>query len=283
MPGLRLTKILCGITVFLAAACWCWADDDARQILAKLNVVIQKNPDQADAYLYRGLIWQQMGELEQAVADFELAIRLDPKSADAYAHRGIVWQALGKLEKAGKDFSAAIKLDPKDASNYFLRGIVQQERGELDLAIKDWTETLRIEPQNAKALMHRALALGMKEDFERALQDCAAALRIDPRMRPVWQLQGWIRATCPDRRFLDGTRAVESARKACELSEWKDSLAIETLAAACAEKGDFAAALRWQNKAITMLGPGTAPFSDARLRLSLYESRKPFRDDSRSK
>ena len=128
--------------------------------------------------------------------------------------------------------------------------------------------------------MHRALARGTKEEFELALQDCDAAVRINPRLRPVWQLQGWIRATCPDRRFRDGTRAIIAAQKACELSNWKDPLAIETLAAANAEKGDFATALRWQKQAIAVLAPNTPALADARLRQSLYESRKPFRDDS---
>jgi tetratricopeptide (TPR) repeat protein len=282
----RLNSLL----FFVAAKClallavtrYCSAGDDApRDTLAKLNAAIKKHPDQADAYLYRGLIWQELREPERAIEDFDVAIRLDPTSAGGFAHRAIVWQELGNLEKAAADFSMAIRLDPKDASNYFLRGIVRQARGELDLAIKDWTTALRIEPQNAEAYMHRALAWGMKDDFEKALQDCAAALQINPRMRPVWQLQAWIRATCADGRFRDGSRAVASAQKACVLSAWKDSLAIETLAAAYAEIGDFTAAVRWQKKAIAMLGAGTAALADARLRLSLYESQKPFRDESK--
>jgi tetratricopeptide (TPR) repeat protein len=255
------------------------AEDDPRQTLAKLNAAIRKDPTRAEAYLYRGLIWQQLGDPEQALDDIETAMQLDPKNADTVAHRGILRQEQGKLNEAITDFSTAIRLDPRDASNYLLRGHVRYAQGKADLAIKDWSEVIRLEPKHAEAYMHRALARGMTEDFERALQDCDAALRINPRLRPVWQLQGWIRATCPDRRFRDGARAVTAANKACELSNWEDSLAIETLAAANAEKGDFAAALRWQRQAIAKLAPNTPALADARLRQSLYEQRKPFRDE----
>ncbi|MBS0263979.1 MAG: tetratricopeptide repeat protein [Planctomycetes bacterium] len=279
MAGWRLTKILCAGGLCLVLSGWCLGvDQSQRQTLERLNATIQQNPRQVDAYLYRGLIYQDRGEFERARTEFEIAIELDPHNADAYSLRAIVWQELGKLDKAEADFSRAIKLDPQDASNYFLRGILRRQRGELKLAIADWNETLRLEPQNAEALMHRALALGMQEKFEGALKDCAAALRADPQLYPVWQLQAWIRGTCPQSKFRDGPRAVMAARKACELSDWQDSLAIETLAAAYAESGDFKSALRYQNKAMTMLRPGSGPVADARLRLKLYESQKPFRD-----
>src|SRR5262245_17647222 len=65
------------------------ADDDESATLEKLNQAIARNPRQADAYLYRGLIWQGRGELERAIADFSETIRFAPKSADGYVHRAI--------------------------------------------------------------------------------------------------------------------------------------------------------------------------------------------------
>jgi tetratricopeptide (TPR) repeat protein len=274
------TRIRFGITLLCATAAVCpAAEDDPRQTLAKLNAAIRKDPTRADAYLFRGLIRQQLGEPEQALDDFETAIQIDPQNADAVAHRGILRQEQGKLDEAHADFSAAIRLDPRDASNYLLRGHVRYALGKADLAINDWSDVIRLEPNHAEAYMHRALARGMKEEFAAALQDCDRALRINPRLRPVWQLQGWIRATCPDRRFRDGALAISAAKRACELSNWEDSLAIETLAAAYAEQRDFTTALRWQRQAIAKLAPNTPALADARMRQSLYESHQPFRDE----
>ena len=60
-------------------------------------------------------------------------------------------------------------------------------------------------------------------------------------------------ATCPEAKYRDGGKAVESATRACELTKWKSSEFLNTLAAAYAESGDFDAAVTWQTRAIGFL------------------------------
>jgi serine/threonine-protein kinase len=53
---------------------------------------------------------------------------------------------------------------------------------------------------------------------------------------------------------------------------------VETLAAAYAELGDFDEAIRWQKTALDVVTkPDEQPAM--RARLTLYEARKPYRDD----
>ena len=44
--------------------------------------------------------------------------------------------------------------------------------------------------------------------------------------------------------------ALADAKRACELSKWKHANYIDTLAAACAEAGDFSSAVRYEEQAI---------------------------------
>jgi hypothetical protein len=107
----------------------------------------------------------------------------------------------------------------------------------------------------------------------------------------------WIRATCRDAQYRDGKLAVASATRACELSNWLDMGALGVLAAACAEAGDFASAVKWQEKAISLAAkPGSgqrlryqqnlltltgkiAGTGSLEERLALYLAGKPFREE----
>lgn len=81
----------------------------------------------------------------------------------------------------------------------------------------------------------------------------------------------------------NGAKALELARKACEISEWKDSRCIGTLAAAEAETGNFEDAVKHAQQALAMAK--TERDSSERILkkmadvLAAYQQRKPFRDD----
>ena len=85
------------------------------------------------------------------------------------------------------------------------------------------------------------------------------------------------RATCPDATLRDGRQAVAAATRACELTAWKDPGLLDTLAAACAEAGDFDAAVRWQTKAGAMVHDAGSR-SGFEARLALYRAKKPYHE-----
>jgi serine/threonine-protein kinase len=101
------------------------------------------------------------------------------------------------------------------------------------------------------------------------------ALKRDPRHAGTFNQLGWVWATCPDPDVRNGPRAKECATRACELTEWAEPGFLDTLAAACAECGEFDDAVRWQEKAIELADPDRA--ADYRGRLGLYRTRKPAR------
>jgi hypothetical protein len=83
-------------------------------------------------------------------------------------------------------------------------------------------------------------------------------------------------ATNPSDKHRNGTLAVRLATKGCELTNWKDCIFLETLAASYAETGEFSRAIDYQTKAIEC-----APNSfknELEARLKLYRSGKKVRD-----
>jgi hypothetical protein len=73
----------------------------------------------------------------------------------------------------------------------------------------------------------------------------------------------------------DGKKAVELALKSAELTNWKEPGIVDTVAAAYAEAGDFASAVKWQTTVVERLNR-----DDVRQHLKLYQQGKPLRDST---
>jgi hypothetical protein len=114
------------------------------------------------------------------------------------------------------------------------------------------------------------------DDYRRALALYDELARTYPDLVEAHSRSAWLRATRPDAQSRDGKLAVESARCACELTNWHDPGELEVLAAACAAAGDFGTAVKWQEKAVTLtvvLARAQSPEE----RLALYRAGKTLR------
>jgi len=97
----------------------------------------------------------------------------------------------------------------------------------------------------------------------------------------AYNARAWLRATCSDEAFRNGKLAVESATRACELTAANNASFLDTLAAACAEAGDFHAAIKWQQKAVGLLATKDPLRPEIESRLLLYQANKQFHEKSR--
>ena len=179
-----------------------------------------------------------------------------------------------------KELSDVIGRDPKDSAAYFHRGNNWANQGWNDKAIADYSEAIRLVPNFAAAHNHRGSMWAEQGDYEKALADYSEAIRIDPKQPDPHNGQAWLWATCPDARFRDGKKAVESATRACELDEWIDPANLDTLAAAYAEAGEFASAVKWQTKAKESVR-NNADKAAYEKRLEQYRSGQPYRQPPR--
>jgi HEAT repeat protein len=121
-----------------------------------------------------------------------------------------------------------------------------------------------------------------KIDFDKAQKYYEDTIRREPTNANAHRNLAWLFASCPEAKWRNGKSAVEHATKACELTGWKTPSCLGALAAAYAEKSDFEAAVRNQQKSLEISlstnGEQDPEVALARSRLQLYEGHKPFRE-----
>lgn len=109
-------------------------------LLETLDAAILEDPDNASAYMQRGLLFNHLEKEERAIADFSEVIRIAPESVDAYNFRGTLYYRRAQLDRALADFERAIAIAPEFAVLYFNRAYVRRDLGDLEGAIADFNQ-----------------------------------------------------------------------------------------------------------------------------------------------
>lgn len=274
------------VAAYLERGLICEETGDYMRALADETRVIELDPTMAAAFYTRGKTYKHMEEFDKAMIEFNRAIELDPKNPFNFAQCATIQNQLGHFDEAIADCDKAIslrqtimpiELNPMDTLLYFTRAMAYASKGDYKKAIRDLGVVITIDPKSSAAYSSRGLLQARQGDYSRGIADCEKAVEIDPKYANGYNNLAWLLAICPDAKKRDGKRALEEARKACELTRWKDALCLGTFAAAFAETGDFAGAVKWQKKSIET-GLSKKAAADAQKFLKLYEAKKPYHE-----
>lgn len=157
------------------------------------------------------------------------------------------------------------------------------EGGDPVLSIKGCTALIQSisETRNNLAIAHslRGITYSDNGDFDRAIADYEQALKLNPELASALNSLAWDLATMPAADRRDGPRAVQLAERALALNG-REAGFFDSAAAAYAETGRFADAVRAQKKGIELLqqagGMPAAVTEDFERRLQLYKNNRPF-------
>ncbi len=154
----------------------------------------------------------------EALEEFKQALRDDPESPVTQVGLAAAYKESGDLAKAQQTLEALLGKNPRDPEQQEELGEIYLERKLYPQAIERFREALRLQP-NA-AVSHNNLA--------------------------------WVYATSEDPKYRDPRQALEHARRAVELSNWREPTFVDTLAEAFYANGNFPEAVRVETLALAL-------------------------------
>jgi tetratricopeptide (TPR) repeat protein len=257
----RLSKILVGCTALMVSGC--------------PNIMPERS---AREWMVDGRAHSAQMRWEDAIADFTEVLRLEPKCREALIQRAHASLNNGDADQALEDSKAALEIQRNDVDLLSFRANIYRGRGENEEANKLDREINRLQASSPDGLHQRGNREMDRGQYARARTHFESALKMAPHNSRYLNSLAWLEAACPQADLRDGHRAVELASEACELTQWRMPLIIDTLAAAYAETGQFDKAVETQQKATALGDLAPLRLREGLLRrLKVYQEGKPYR------
>ncbi|MGB8981729.1 MAG: tetratricopeptide repeat protein, partial [Anaerolineales bacterium] len=163
--------------------------------LSECELAIQLNPNSAIAYNYRGEIFEQMGQLENAITNYQRAIQLDPELKDAWDNMPGVET---ELEEEFEESRTKQRLDW--ALEYAYDDETEKAMQECEMAMSAM-------PNIAIAYNYLGMVLQTLDRLEPAIDAYLKAIQLNPRFYParenlanarvLWEEEQYLRVTNP--------------------------------------------------------------------------------------
>jgi tetratricopeptide (TPR) repeat protein len=275
---------------------------------------LDKNPASWMAQNNFAMVLLRKGKEDEALAHFQQALELDPNKFEIQNNLGYALLEMGRVNESFPYLQKALEMEPNRATVHYNLGNALLQTGLVDEAIVHLQEALEIDPTYVPAQSNLGSALLQKGRVEESFDHLQRALEIDPDYiaahfnlantllqmgrvdEAISHLQkvlttdpndpeaqknmAWVLATWPEARIRDGTKAVELAERANQLTESRNPIIGATLAAAYAETGRFPDAIRTAEAALQLAADsGNVALTELiRAQIELYRSGLPYRD-----
>lgn len=144
-------------------------------------------------------------------------------------------------------------------------------------AVAEWRATLEWQPRDSEAHCNLGVALARQHHYREAAGHFEKAVEFKGDYWFAQSQWAWLLATCPSNEVRNGSRALALAKPLVTVVGPKSPRALDILAAAYAETGDFSNAVTTVMHAIALTPDQSSSDSLVR-RLTRYRAQKPWRE-----
>ena len=225
----------------------------------------------------------QLHYWRDSVSLFEHTVEVTADNPGAQFALGIGLEKQGQVRRAMVHYRAAIDILPSYTEAHFNIGHLFREEGDWQRAAEEFRITLRYKPRDLKFLLNLAGVMLEGGQTWEAVQRFEESLEVDPDSTEALNNLAWILAANCDPAIRNGARAVGYAERACQLTQFKKTTFVGTLAAAYAEAGRFENAVAIAEKACALAAQNGEQglLEKNRQLLELYRAGKPYHESGR--
>ena len=250
------------------------------EAITHLQKAVEVKPEFGSAQNNFGVALMREGKFDEALTHFQNAVEVDPEFADAQNNLGGALLQKGRFDEAIAHLQKALEVNPEFADAQSNLGIALSQKGRVEEAITHLQRALELNPGQARNHYNLGNAFYLQGKIPEALARWREGLDKDPNNLPLLKQTAWLLATCPQTSVRNGPEALELAERAVQLSAGQDPEALDTLAAADAEVGRFAEALKTTRRALDLARQqDMQPLAETlKARIALYEAKTPYRE-----
>jgi tetratricopeptide (TPR) repeat protein len=138
-----------------AAQAWLLGGETERAYAAQTSA-LQLMPRDVSILMDRAGTLAEAKNYWQAIDDLNVVLEIEPQNADALAFRASAYRMVEADDLAFDDAERALGLDPSNISALLERGNLHRMKGRGDLARRDWMKILELAPDGDAATAARA-------------------------------------------------------------------------------------------------------------------------------
>ena len=225
-----------------------------------------------------GALLLDTGDTAEGLEQLQRAADAQPRDADVQMVAGLAFAKSNRPEQAARFLHRVVAADPYNDRARFEYGVLLARSGQPVAAALEFAAVLANDPSRPSVHLNFAKALRESDRDGEALAALRRGLEHLPNHPKLLRSASWLLSTSKVDTLRDGEEALRIAQRLCELSAYANPEELQALAAACAESGDFDAAVSHASNALSL---ATTP-SEARARLerqlARYRERQPLRE-----
>lgn len=254
--------------------------DDYPKAIRYLKTATELHPEDSQLHYYLGLAFLNEEKFDLSVEQFGESLRINPDQPEVRNKLAFVLYQLKQYDRAIVHLNESLRLKPGQVTALNRLADIYYKRGQTEKTIHCLTESLQIDPAQPGMLDQLATSYYSRGRTDKALKHWTEALKLQPERINVLNALAWVKATSPDDKYLDTQQALELARRACELAEYKKPELLDTLAAALAANGKFTEAVETAQKAIKLAASeeNKPLLQELQQHLKLYKTGMPYRE-----